>query len=285
VSTIAELDLPPENQEIRRTMVRGVLSNLFLLIFGLLFLAPMMWLIFASLDSKASWSIEWPHFTLSNFRHALAPTLLHSLANSLELALVATVVGTCSAVLAAYSLSRRAIPFKGPFLLFIIFTSGVPLTILIIPIFEIYARYGLLSIVPTAIFLAVTSLPFQIYLMKNFIDAVPVDLEEAARLERANTFQILRRVVVPLALPGIAAAAIFGFVNAWGSFLVPLILISSSNQQPGPVTIYSFIGSNVIQYGDIAAYSIVFCIPVFILYAISSRLFRKGFVLGGAVKG
>ena len=62
-----------------------------------------------------------------------------------------------------------------------------------------------------------TSLPFEIYLMKNFIDAVPTDLEEAARIEGASTFQVLRKVVVPLALPGIAAASIFGFVNSWGS--------------------------------------------------------------------
>ena len=82
-------------------------------------------------------------------------------------------------------------------------------------------RFGLLSIIPTAVFLSVTSLPFEIYLMKNFIDAVPEDLEEAARMERASTFQVLARVIVPLALPGIAAAAIFGFVNAWGSFIVP----------------------------------------------------------------
>ncbi len=135
------------------------------------------------------------------------------------------------------------------------------------------------------IFLSVTSLPFEIYLMKNFIDAVPTDLEEAARIESASTFQVLRRVVVPLAMPGIAAASIFGFVNAWGSFVVPLILISPANQQPAPIAIYTFLTVPKPEYGNIAAYSLVFCVPVFILYAISSRLFREGFVLGGGVKG
>jgi len=122
-------------------------------------------------------------------------------------------------------------PFKGPLILFIIFSSGVPLAIMVIPVYEIFSKFGFLSILPTAVFLSVTSLPFEVYLMKNFIDAVPTDLEEAARMERASTFQVLRRVVIPLALPGIAAAAIFGFVNAW-VLRVPLILISPTNQQP-----------------------------------------------------
>jgi multiple sugar transport system permease protein len=245
----------------------------------------MVWLVFASLDSQATWAVEWPHFTLSNFRTVLSGTDLQALVNSLILAIVSTAIATISGMLAAYSLSRRRIPFKGPLLLFVLFTSGVPLTILIVPLYQLFATYGLLSIVPTAIFLAVTSLPFEIYLIKNFIDAVPEDLEEAARMEKANTFQVLTRVIGPLALPGIAAAAIFGFVNAWGSFIVPLILISPASQQPAPVAIYGFIGAANVRYGDIAAYSLIFCVPVFILYSLSARLFREGFVLGGAVKG
>jgi multiple sugar transport system permease protein len=245
----------------------------------------MIWLVFASLDSQATWAVEWPHFTLSNYHTVLSGTDLQALVNSLILAIVSTAIATTSGMLAAYSLSRRRIPFKGPLLLFVLFTSGVPLTILIVPLYQLFASYGLLSIIPTAIFLAVTSLPFEIYLIKNFIDAVPEDLEEAARMEKANTFQVLTRVIGPLALPGIAAAAIFGFVNAWGSFIVPLILISPANQQPAPVAIYGFIGAANVRYGDIAAYSLIFCVPVFILYSFSARLFREGFVLGGAVKG
>ena len=78
---------------------------------------------------------------------------------------------------------------------------------------------------------------------------------------------MLRRVIVPLALPGIAAASIFGFVNAWGSFVVPLILISPANQQPAPIAIYTFLTLPKPEFGNIAAYSLIFCVPVFILYA------------------
>jgi multiple sugar transport system permease protein len=277
--------MPEENRDTRRTTARSITSNVMLIVIGFLFLAPMVWLVFSSLDAQATWSVEWPHFTLSNFSQVLTGSDFQALVNSIVLAVLSTLIATVAGMLAAYALSRRRIPFKGPLLLFVLFTSGVPLTILIVPLYQLFATYGLLTIVPTAVFLAVTSLPFEIYLIKNFIDAVPEDLEEAARMEQASTFQVLTKVVGPLALPGIAAAAIFGFVNAWGSFVVPLVLISPATQQPAPVAIYGFIGAANVRYGDIAAYSLVFCIPVFILYALSSRLFREGFVLGGAVKG
>jgi multiple sugar transport system permease protein len=276
--------LPPENRATQSTKVRSATVHLFLGAIGVVFLAPMLWLFLASFDKNASWGIEWPHFSLINFKHVLTGSLLHSLWNSVVLAVISTAIASVAGVFAAYSLSRRKIPFKGPLLLFIIFSSGVPLAIMVIPVYEIFAKYGFLSILPTAVFLSVTSLPFEVYLMKNFIDSVPTDLEEAARMERASTFQVLRRVVIPLAMPGIAAAAIFGFVNAWGSFVVPLILIGPANQQPAPIAIYNFLTLPKPEFGNIAAYSLIFCIPVFILYAVSSRLFREGFVLGGGVK-
>ena len=277
--------LPAANPQTQRDAMRSSATHLTLGALGIVFLAPMLWLFLAAVDSNASWGVEWPHFSFINFQHVLTGSLLHSLWNSVVLAFISTAIASVTGVFAAYSLSRRRIPFKGPLLLFVIFSSGVPLAIMVIPVYEIFARYGMLSILPTAVFLSVTSLPFEIYLMKNFIDAVPTDLEEAARMERASTFQVLRRVVIPLALPGITAAAIFGFVNAWGSFIVPLILISPQNQQPAPIAIYTFLTLPKAEFGNIAAYSLVFCIPVFILYAVSARLFREGFVLGGSMKG
>ena len=276
------VELPPENPTPQSSVVKKVTGNTVLAGIGALFLVPMLWLILASIDANASWAIEWPHFSLKNFQAVLTGSLLDSLWNSVVLAFVSTLIASVAGVLA---FSRRKIPFKGSLLLFILFSSGVPLSILVIPVYEIFAHFGWLSLLPTAIFLSVTSLPFEVYLMKNFIDAVPEDLEEAARMERASTAQVLMKVVIPLAMPGIAAAAIFGFVNAWGSFVVPLILISNGSQQPAPIAIYTFLTVPKPEFGNIAAYSLIFCVPVFVLYAASSRLFREGFVLGGGVKG
>lgn len=260
-------------------------GNILLALVGVLFALPMLWMLTASLDSQASWSIEWPHFTLANFRAATGSGQLHSLWNSFVLSAIATIVSTAASSLAAYALSRRRIPWKGPILLIVLFLSGVPMSILIVPIYQMFATENWLSILPTAIFLGVTAMPFEIWLIKNFMDAIPYDLEEAARIERASTWQILTRIVGPLALPGIGAGAIYSFVNAWGSFVVPLVLITDPNQQPGPIAIYGFIGAANVRYGDIAAFSLLYSVPVFILYAIMSRLFAGGFTLGGAIKG
>jgi multiple sugar transport system permease protein len=276
---------PPANRASLRTLSNQAISNILLALFGVLFLLPMLWLVFASLDEKASWSIEAPHLTGSNFAHALSGGNLHSIINSIVMSGVSTAIATICGALAAYALSRRRIPWKGPALLAVLFLSGVPLAILVIPVFQMFSSIGWLSLLPCALFLAVTSLPFEIYLIKNFIDAVPRDVEEAARMERASTFQILTRVVGPLALPGIGAAAIYGFVTAWGSFLVPLVLITDPTQQPGSIAIFGYIGNAYVRYGDIAAFSLIYAVPIFVLYAVSSRLFRGGFVLSGAVKG
>jgi multiple sugar transport system permease protein len=270
----------PESSRTGRRLGNGMLA-----VIGVLFALPMLWLLAASLDSQASWSIELPHFTLANFRAATGSSQLHSLWNSFVLSAVATIVSTAASSLAAYALSRRRIPWKGPMLLIVLFLSGVPMSILIVPIYQMFATENWLSILPTAIFLGVTAMPFEIWLIKNFMDAIPYDLEEAARIERASTWHILTRIVGPLALPGIGAGAIYAFVNAWGSFVVPLVLISDPNQQPGPIAIYGFIGAANVRYGDIAAYSLLYSIPVFILYVLMSRLFTGGFTLGGAVKG
>ena len=284
-SAPTEHEMPAENRATQSTRLRATGTHLALTGFGILFVVPALWLLISSVDRNASWGIEWPHFSLVNFHHVLTGHLYHSLWNSVVLSVVSTGIASVTGVFAAYALSRRRIPFKTSLLMFILFSSGVPLAIMVIPVYEMFSRYNLLTILPTAIFLSVTSLPFEIYLMKNFIDAVPTDLEEAARIEGASTFQVLRKVVVPLSLPGIAAASIFGFVNSWGSLVVPLILISPIDQQPAPIAIYTFLTLPKPQYGNIAAYSLLFCVPVFILYAVSSRLFREGFVLGGGVKG
>ena len=277
--------MPPANRPPRRVLAASVLSQALLLALGVVFLAPLLWLVLGSVDSQASWSIEWPHWTLANLSAAVSSSNLHALLNSGILAGVSTAIATAAAVPAGYILARRRVPFKGPLLLAVLFLTAVPLAILIIPVYQMFAQIGWLSLLPAALFLAVASLPFEIYLIKNFIDSVPEDLEEAARMERANTWQVLRHIVIPLALPGITAAAIFGFVAAWGSFIVPLVLIISPNQQVGSVAVYNYIGSDHVQYGNIAAFSLVFAVPVFVLYAFASRLFREGFAFGGAVKG
>ena len=123
--------MPPENRPTQNTVVRALTTHTLLGALGLIFIAPMLWLLFASFDSHASWGVEWPHWSLINFQHVLTGSLLHALFNSVLLAFISTAIASVAGVFAAYSFSRRRIPFKGPLLLFILFSSGVPLAIMV----------------------------------------------------------------------------------------------------------------------------------------------------------
>jgi multiple sugar transport system permease protein len=264
--------------------LESLISNTTVWGIAVLFAVPMLWLVLASIDRAATYELKVPTLTANHYVTALQPENLSALGNSLFMAVIATLVGTSAAFVAAYVFSKHYIPFKSPILLLILFLSGVPISILIVPVYKMFAILGWLSIFPTGVLLGVTALPFQIYQLKNFIDAIPSELEEAAFMERAGSLRILFSVILPLTKPGLASSAIFGFVNAWGSFLIPIVLISNVDQQPAPVRLYSFMGVTGINYGAVAAYSILYSLPVLALFLGMSGQFRAGFSLGGAVK-
>ena len=270
-----------------RVSPAAVATNMILILLGCFFVLPMLWMVFASIDSNPDWAIKLPSPTLANFTDVLGRAdAISSFRSSLILAGTTTVVTTVLAVLAAYPLSRMHIPFKRAFMLAILFASGLPVSMLIVPVYQMYVTFGWLdSLYTTALFLAASSLPFAIWLMKNFIDAVPVELEQAAAIDGASTTRILRELVLPLTLPGIAVTAIYTFINAWGAFIIPFVLTYSPENQPGPVEIYNFMGSHgLFKFGDLAVFSLLFSVPVIVLYLFMSRYFSGAFNFGGAVK-
>jgi multiple sugar transport system permease protein len=271
----------------RRVSVAALATNVVVILLGCFFLLPMLWMLFASVDSDPDWAIKLPSLTLANFADVLGTAgALSSFRSSLILAGTTTVITTTLAVFAAYPLSRMHIPFKRAFMLAILFASGLPVSMLIVPVYQMYVYFGWLdSLYTTALFLAASSLPFAIWLMKNFIDAVPVELEQAAAIDGANVVRILRELVLPLTLPGIAVTAIYTFINAWGAFIIPFVLTYSPDNQPGPVEIYNFMGSHgLFKFGDLAVFSLLFSVPVIVLYLFMSRYFSGAFNFGGAVK-
>jgi multiple sugar transport system permease protein len=277
--------LPSRAARWRDRWADAVIVNGLLTFIGLLFLAPLLWLVLASIDERPGWALSLPKLTAQHFINVTRGDYLVSLLNTAYLSVIATIVSTVAGALGGYALSRRNIPMRDGLMVTILFLTGIPVAIMIVPVFQVFASYGLLSLVPTAVFLGATSLPFALWLIKTAVDAVPRELEEAALVERANLMQIIVYVTLPVALPGIAAAAIFSFINAWGAFLVPLVLISDPTQAPGPIMIYGLIGAAQVRYGDIAAFSIIYSLPVIALYLVCSRFFTGGFVMGGALKG
>lgn len=272
----------------RRVSATALAVNVVLILLGGFFLLPMLWMLFASIDSNPDWAIKLPSPTLANFTEVLGRhEALVAFRSSLILAGTTTIVTTVVAVLAAYPLSRMHIPFKRTFMLLILFAAGLPVSMMIVPVYQLYVTLGWLdSLYTTALFLAATSLPFAIWLMKNFIDAVPLELEHAAAIDGASTFRIIREVVLPLTVPGIAVTSIYTFINAWGAFIVPFVLNSDPEQQPGPIEIYNFMGSHgLFKFGDLAVFSLLFSVPVIVLYLVMSRYFTGAFNFGGAVRG
>jgi multiple sugar transport system permease protein len=285
---LARAETPRIEVEYPRVSATGATANILLVLLGAAFLLPMVWMLLASIDATPDWAIRWPsQLTVRHFHQVIAQGGLHSFRNSLYLAGMTTVITTVVGTLTAYPLSRRHIPLRRTFLLGILFAAGLPVTMLLVPVYQLYVRLGWLnSLLTTSLFLSATTLPFGIWLMKNFIDAVPAELENAAALEGAGTLQTLARVVFPLALPGVAVTAIYTFIQAWGAFLVPLVLDSNPNDNPGPIAIYNFMGSHgLFNFGELAAFSLMFSVPVIVLYLIMSRFFTGAFTFGGAIQG
>ena len=270
-----------------RASIAGLATNLILAAIGVAFFAPLIWLLFSSLDANAGPALRWPRLTFSNFNALFNSTRLQPFVNSLYLAGVSTLVTTVLALFAAYGLSRRHIPLKRSFMLIVLFASGLPVNMLLVPVYQLFVHLKWIdSLFYTSLFLAAAALPFAIWLLKNFIDQIPEEFEEAAALEGAGSFQILLRVILPNALPGVAVTAMVTFIAGWGAFIVPLVLNSDPNSTPGSVAIYEFLRINgVVNYGQLASYSILFSIPVVVLYLIASRWIAGAFTFSGGVKG
>ncbi len=287
--TLPAREAPAEVIVVRypRVSAAGLAANLFVGLFGAAFATPLLWMVLSSVDAHASWSLHLPTLTTGNYGAILNRANLRPLYNSFYLAGVSTLVTTVLAILAGYALSKRFVPLKRTLMLAILFATGLPVTMLIVPVYQLFVKLGWLdSLSTTSLFLAASSLPFAIWLMKNFIDAVPDELEESASLEGVSALRFLARVVVPLTLPGILVTAIVTFINSWGAFLIPLVLNSNPNDTPGAIAVYQFLSAFVTpRFGPLAAYSIVFSLPVLVLYLSMARRLSGAFTFGGSLKG
>jgi multiple sugar transport system permease protein len=284
MSTMATNDLTAA----RKGPIKAVVFVV-LIIIALLFLLPFLWLVLASVQPGASLS---SHFSLSfsgsNFASVLnADTVYKPMLSSLILSGGTAIITVVAGVLAAYPLSRYQGRFGRSFLYTILFSTGLPITAVMVPVYAMYSRINLVDSVPgTILFMAAASLPFAIWMLKNFMDSVPISLEEAAWTDGAGMFSSLRRIVLPLMVPGLTVVFIFTFVLQWGNFFVPFILLLSPEKQPASVTIYTFFTNyGQVAYGQLAAFSILYTAPVILLYSALSKLFGGAFSLTGAVKG
>ncbi|WP_247616517.1 carbohydrate ABC transporter permease [Streptomyces sp. MK37H] len=268
---------------------RRLAADAALLLVAAAFLLPLAWLVLASIDNDATLRVSAPGSpTLDNFSAVWTDEITFTpMLNSLLLCGGATILTVACAALAAYPLSRFRSRVVRPYLLTVLFTTCLPITAIMVPVYGLFVQVDLIDTMSgTALFLAASQLPFAIWLMKNFMDGVPVILEEAAWTDGASWLQSLTRVILPLMGPGITVVMIYSFIMMWGNFFVPFMLLLSPEQLPASVSIFTFFGNyGQVVYGQLAAFSILYSTPVLLLYVLISRRLGGGFALGGAVKG
>ncbi|MFE5741515.1 carbohydrate ABC transporter permease [Streptomyces celluloflavus] len=253
------------------------------------FAVPLAWLVLSSLDTGATLRVRLPKAPgVANFAAVLTDEITFTpMLNSLLLCGGATSLTMGCAALAAYPLSRFRARFSRPYLLTVLFSTCLPVTALMVPVYGLFVQVDLIdTMYGTALFLATAQLPFAIWLLKNFMDGVPRALEEAAWTDGASWTQTLLRIVLPLMGPGVGVVTVYTFIMMWGNFFVPFMLLLSPEQLPASVSIFTFFGNyQGIAFGELAAFSLLYSTPVLLLYLLISRRLGGGFALGGAVKG
>jgi multiple sugar transport system permease protein len=254
-------------------------------------LVPFYWLVNISLKTGpdlSSSDIIPPNPTLDNYESIFQnDNFTRALGNSAIVALTTTAIGVIIGSFAAYALARLKI--KGKFILLgiVLSITTFPQIAIAAPLFRLWTDIGLYNtlwglIIPYLTF----ALPLSIYILVSFFREIPRDLEEAALVDGATHFEAFRKVVVPLAAPGLATTAILTFIAAWNEFLLATTLTSSITARTVPVAISQFTGSSQFEVplGTQSAASVVISIPLILLVL----LFQKRIVAGltaGAVKG
>jgi multiple sugar transport system permease protein len=254
-------------------------------------LFPFYWLVSLSLktgDDLSSNSLIPPDPTLANYKSIFQnDDFVRALGNSVIISVSTTVLAITIGSFCAYALAR--LRFKGKFLILALVLSitTFPAIAIAAPLFRLWSDIGIFNtliglIIPNLTF----ALPLAIYILVSFFKEIPKDLEEAALVDGATHFTAFRKVVVPLAAPGLATAAILTFIATWNEFLLAITLTSSPAARPVPAAIAFFTGSTQfeIPYGTITAASVTISIPLIIMVLLFQRRIVAG-LTAGAVKG
>ena len=232
------------------------------------------------------------HVTLDHFKDLFRARggddellfLRHTL-NSVVIALATTAIGVALSCTAAYALSRFRFPGRKASLTTFLVVQMFPATLLLMPLYVVLDKLHLLnSITGLVLVYATTAIPFCVWMLKGYFDTLPRELEEAARIDGASPWLIFRRIVLPLARPGIAVTALFSFMTAWNEFIMASTFMTDESRYTLPVLIQSTVTEHTADYGLFAAGAIVTSIPVMIAFYVLQK-YLVGGLTAGAVKG
>jgi len=230
----------------------------------------------------------WPQqITFDNYRRLLDDYHFGSfLLNSLIIVTAAVSVSLVLGTLAAYALARFRMGFgvRKMALYLVLLVRMLPGIMLVVPLYIVLARWGLLNTrLGLILIYAGLNTSFVVWMMQSFLEEIPRDIEEAAMVDGDSRLTALRRVVIPLAAPGLIATAIFSVIATYNDFIIALTLTSTPDAQTIPVGVSTLIGKIEIQWGPMAAAGVVGALPIVIFALVVQRNFVRGLTLG-AVK-
>lgn len=264
------------------------IANILVILYALI---PLLWII--SLSFKPASSVTdgkfWPsEFTLDNYKSIFETSAFTSaLINSIGIGLITTVIAVILGTMAAYAVARLDFPGKKLLIGAALLIAMFPQISLVTPLFNIERRLGLFDTWPGLILPYITfALPLAIYTLSAFFREIPWELEKAAKMDGATPWQAFRKVIAPLAAPGVVTAAILVFIFAWNDLLLALSLTSTERAITAPVAIANFTGASQFEEptGSISAAAVIITIPIIIFVLFFQRRIVAG-LTSGAVKG
>lgn len=272
----------------------SVRYNVFGLIASLLFIAPIAWSALVSFKPTAEaarpplppWPVE--GFSTQSYENLAkyGVGIWTYAGNSLTVAAATVVITVIISLFAGYGFSRFQFPMKNVLFILIISTVMIPFQSILTPLFLILTKLGLQNTLPGIVLIYVTlHLPFSIFMMRNAFDAVPKEIEDAARVDGASVLLMLRKIMLPLVLPGVATVAIFAFLASWNEFLAALILLTDQKKYTLPVMMAAVRSGQfgTIDWGAVQSGVMLMMAPCLLLFLLLQRYYIRG-LTAGAVK-
>ena len=270
----------------------GRVFLLFLLIFTVL---PMLWMVLTSLKSQFA-AMQYPpqwwpkEPTLENYAKLLDPSnsagqeFLQYFWNSLYVALATTILGVAVAIPAAYAFSRFRFPGRNFLFFSVLVRNMFPAVVFLMPLFLLMRWLGLVGSHYSLILTYLTfGLPLSIWLLKGFYDNIPIQLEQAARIDGATRFQAFVLIVMPLSSPGIIATAIFSFIGAWNEYIYATVFLTNRAALTLPVGIQYYFTEFATDWPGLMAATFLMSVPVVVLFLVLQKYFVRA-LTEGAVK-
>lgn len=249
-------------------------------------LLPYVWMVLSSLKSNMDIVSGSAGFfpskpSLDGYRTVFSEApFVTWLLNSLVTSVIITVVTLFTSALAGYVFAKHQ--FRGKKLLFILIlaTMMIPFQVIMIPTYLITAELGLVNHL-LAIILPNLVSSYGVFLAKQFIEEIPQELLEAARMDGSGEFRLMLRIVMPLILPMLSALGIFTFMNSWNNYLWPLIVLNDESKMTVPLALVYFNGTHQVNYNVVMSAAVLITIPVIIMFLIFQKQFIKGLAMTG----